>query len=395
LNDPLVSVIIPTHNYGDFIATAIESVFAQTYQRIELIIVDDGSTDDTRQVVEPYGARLTYLFQRQSGAAAARNSGILRSSGTYLAFLDADDAWLPCKLERQVALLDAMPEVGVVYTWWSLTDESGKPLPQHVETHLPDGDLLEPLLLSPVTGLPMCMIRRACIDRVGPFDNSLTVSEDWDLLLRLALSGYQFACVPEVLVHVRRHTRHLSSNPLGLECSRRVLAKAFAALPPGPRTESLYAASLGNLLIQHGFERVSAGNLVEASQLLAEGLRLRPGDLARPSFYVSMAQRSLPYGYRTREAIVAQRATVDATLREIMRLLFRSNMTPLEIARAERTAWSTLFLVLGTLHGLGGDITQAMGLLARATMTQPLVPFRALFRAGSGGLGHVRRSLRL
>jgi len=246
LNAPLVSVIIPTHNYGDFVATAIESVFAQTYQRIELIVVDDGSTDDTRQVVERYGTRVTYVFQPQRGAAAARNTGIVRSTGSYLAFLDADDMWLPRKLERQVALLEAMPQVGLAYAWYALTDEVGTPLPQRFETWAPDGDLLESLPLSLAPYTPTWLIRRACIDHVGPFDTSFAISEDWEFCLRLALAGYQFACAREVLVHVRRHSRHLSDDLVrSLECSRRVLAKTFAAMPPGRRRDSLYAATLG------------------------------------------------------------------------------------------------------------------------------------------------------
>ena len=113
---PKVSVIIPTYQYDSFIGEAIDSVLAQTYKDYELIVVDDGSIDRTREIISKYGSNINYIYQENKGLAAARNTGIRATKGEYLSFLDADDAWLPNKLEVEVEFLDTHPVVGMVYS---------------------------------------------------------------------------------------------------------------------------------------------------------------------------------------------------------------------------------------------------------------------------------------
>jgi len=122
---PKVSIIIPTYNYAHFITEAIQSVLSQTFQDFEVIVVDDGSTDNTREVLAQFGNKIRYIYQENRGLSAARNTGILNSSGQYLCFLDSDDSLLPEKLELQVKLLDSKVDVDLVYTWWYLVDENG------------------------------------------------------------------------------------------------------------------------------------------------------------------------------------------------------------------------------------------------------------------------------
>ena len=122
---PLVSVIIPAYNSADFIDEALKSVFDQTYKDLEIIVVDDGSTDDTRAVLEKYGDRVNYHYQDNNGPASARNRGIKLARGKYIAFLDADDLWLPTKLEKQVALFKNRENLGFVTTGVCSFDENG------------------------------------------------------------------------------------------------------------------------------------------------------------------------------------------------------------------------------------------------------------------------------
>ncbi len=110
---PKVSVIIPTYNRAHFLCEALDSALSQTFKDFEIIIVDDGSTDNTKQVLEKYGSRIYYIYQENKGRAEARNTGIRRAKGEHIAFLDDDDIWLPNKLEKQVFFLDARPDIGI------------------------------------------------------------------------------------------------------------------------------------------------------------------------------------------------------------------------------------------------------------------------------------------
>src|SRR5437867_1708261 len=120
---PKVSIVIPTYNYGRYVVEAVESVLNQSFQDREVIVVDDGSTDDTRERLERFRGRIRYIYQRNKGLPAARNTGIRAARGAYVAFLDSDDLWLPEKLALQVPILDTRQQVGMVYTDAHLFDD--------------------------------------------------------------------------------------------------------------------------------------------------------------------------------------------------------------------------------------------------------------------------------
>jgi cellulose synthase/poly-beta-1,6-N-acetylglucosamine synthase-like glycosyltransferase len=208
---PRVSVIIPTYNNAHFIAATLESVFAQQYHDFEVIVVDDGSTDDTRQVLSPFLDRITYLHQPNSERSAARNNGLSHAGGEYIAFLDSDDLWAPEKLAKQVTVLDANPQISLVFTRARYIDEVGQPVSFSGQTC--DGgpgqqvvimDYSIPLLNGNVVagGGSAAMVRRWMLEKVGKFDLNLVQSEDWDMWLRLAPLG-PFAYIPEPLTSYR------------------------------------------------------------------------------------------------------------------------------------------------------------------------------------------------
>ena len=111
----LVSVVIPNYNYANYLREALDSVLAQSYSDIEIVVVDDGSTDGSKDVIAAYDDRINAIFQKNEGVSAARNNGVLAGSGEFIAFLDADDAWLPTKVERQVAMFRSDPALGLVH----------------------------------------------------------------------------------------------------------------------------------------------------------------------------------------------------------------------------------------------------------------------------------------
>lgn len=203
---PRVSVIIPAYNAASTICRAVDSVLRQTFRDFEVIVVDDGSTDDTRTRLERYGDRVRYLFQRNQERSAARNNGIRHAIGDLLAFLDADDCWTPEKLEKQVALLDAHPGLGLVFAWAAAFDPRGRVL-RILGTDFPlEGasgmDAFEALALRTSPPTLTVVARAECVHQAGLFDEAISEIEDWDLWLRISLR-HQVGFVPEVLAYYR------------------------------------------------------------------------------------------------------------------------------------------------------------------------------------------------
>ncbi len=212
--EPLVSVIIPTHNRADLVVQAVESVLNQTYENIETIVVDDGSTDNTSEVLKTYEGRIKYIYQERGERSRARNKGFRCSSGHYIAFLDSDDMWLPMKIEKQVQLLDQEPDVGLVYTAVQFIDAQGNPLKGDIcwdtpQRHVFYEDLMTHNVVTGTTS--SVMIRRICLERVGLFDESMNTCEDLDLFRRIA-KYYQFYKIDLPLVKFRIHGGNTQQN---------------------------------------------------------------------------------------------------------------------------------------------------------------------------------------
>jgi glycosyltransferase involved in cell wall biosynthesis len=209
---PAVSVIIAAYNYGRYLAGALDSVVQQTYRDWELIIVDDGSTDETAAVVAPYlrDVRIRYQRTDHTGQSAAKNSGISLARGRLFAFLDADDLWMPTKLEKQVALFKANPTVGVVYARRLLMDELGRRL-EFEQPGLFRGRVLEAMFRNNFICFSSAIIHRRVFRHVGLFDESLTLAVDYEFWLRAA-AAYAFDYVDEPLVHYRTGHANLSQR---------------------------------------------------------------------------------------------------------------------------------------------------------------------------------------
>jgi len=207
---PRVSVVMATYNYGQYIAQAIQSVMKQTYTDWELLIVDDGSPDDTPEVVRPYLAdpRLHYHRQENRGQPQAKNVGIRLSRGNLIAFLDADDAWLPTKLAKQVALFDADPELGVAYTSLQRMNAEGQLLSPKKRAMV-RGHVLQEAFRRTIPPFSSSMVRREVFDEVGHFDESIPLAIDYDFWLRVALK-YRFDYVDEPLLLYRTGHANLS-----------------------------------------------------------------------------------------------------------------------------------------------------------------------------------------
>jgi len=219
-NKPLVSVIVPAHDAAAHIEETLRSLLRQTYSNLEIIVVDDGSQDGTRQQIQSLARedpRIRVIEQPCSGVAAARNRGIEASRGEFIVAVDADDIWFPSATEKLLnCLLHAGPEDGVAYGWWLAIDGEGQPLDGFCCSTI-DGDVLATLVCHNFLGNgSSTMIRRECFEKVGKYDSRLETDqvqgcEDWDLYLRIA-HAYRFRVVPEFLLAYRRSYASMSCN---------------------------------------------------------------------------------------------------------------------------------------------------------------------------------------
>jgi glycosyltransferase involved in cell wall biosynthesis len=198
----LVSVVVIAYNCAQHVGHAIQSVLEQTWTNLELIVVDDGSTDSTGEVIQRISdPRITYVRQTNKGPNAARNEGIRHARGEFIAFLDCDDWWLPVKLEKQLARVTAEPEIGLVYSLAIRVDASGREGDRF--DSIVEGRVLDRLLLGNcIAGsASSAMVTRRAIDAVGTFDESLHYAEDWEYWIRIA-SRFSVACVPDFDVYL-------------------------------------------------------------------------------------------------------------------------------------------------------------------------------------------------
>jgi len=208
-NQPKISVIIPTYNRAHLIRRAIKSVLNQTYQDFEIIVVDDGSTDNTEEIIEEfqkYDKRIRYIqHKKNEGEAAARNTGIKIARGKFIANQDSDDKWLPEKLEKQMKAFENEPvEVGVVYTgFWRIQNNKKNYIPSSRVTKK-EGNIHEELLKENFIGTPASVVRRECFEKAGMFDEKLPHLVDWELWIRIS-KYYHFKCIDEPLL-VSYHT---------------------------------------------------------------------------------------------------------------------------------------------------------------------------------------------
>jgi glycosyltransferase involved in cell wall biosynthesis len=278
----LVSVVIPAYNAGWCVERAVDSALAQSHAAREVIVVDDGSTDDTAVRLAGYGARIRVLRQANAGLSAARNTGIEAADGEFVAFLDADDWWLPSKLERQVALLRQRPDIGFCSTAAQVVAPDGSPLNLWACPPATDNILeaiFQNLSLIPGSGSGV-VLRRALVERTGAFDGRLRSLEDVDMWLRLAsVTGY--ACVPEPLTVILRNPSSMSRNlPVMRTAAIEVLRKHRGLLPPHRRGrfwQSCYAA----VLADYAKWEYRDGRRGEALAHLFEALARSPLDRGR------------------------------------------------------------------------------------------------------------------
>ncbi len=292
-NPGLVSVVIPTYNRADLLQAALDSVLAQTVPVHEIVVVDDGSTDHTPDVVhalQAAGAPIIYLpLPHLNQRGAARNQGAAASSAPLIAFLDSDDLWLPRRLERQLAAWARAPGAGFAFCNVQRFDEKGLIGPQPCLPPAADynGAILAGILLEPLAISSTLLVRRALFEQVGGFA-PVRANEDYELTLRLAATS-RASYVPEVLVHMREHAGRTSriQREMPLLDYIELVAQFLAAHPElPPRTRAQGRRGIANVHFKLARLYLDYGDRTAARRHLWALGKLRPWDRRGPAAWL-------------------------------------------------------------------------------------------------------------
>ena len=276
---PTISVIVPAYNVEKTLLETIESIRQQTFTDFELIVINDGSTDRTLEILNAIDdSRLKVFSYENAGLSTARNRGISHATGEFITFIDADDLWTPDKLELQLAALRQNPDAGIAYSWTSFMDETGKYFFPDKPIYF-EGDVLPQMLARNfIASGSNVMARREAIESVGMFDPQISPCADWDYYLRLAMS-YCFTVVPKHQVFYRQSSSSMSTKIDFMEqCTLSMLTRAFQTAPP--ELQHLKGKSFSRLYQYLG--KTELANATDISQVrrstqkLLKAIRLNP-----------------------------------------------------------------------------------------------------------------------
>lgn len=277
MKTPKVSVIITTYNRGNFLKYAVDSVLSQTFQDFEIIIIDDGSTDNTRNVVSSYkDSRIFYYYQSNKGQNPARNIGMKLSKGAYIAHLDSDDLWEKTKLEKQVRILDKNNNVGLVYCGTRIIDSSGN-FVKLLKLQKYKGNVLKKLIMyNFLYNGSNTLFRKECLDNVKKFDESINRMTDWEFYLKLSLF-YEFYSIKEYLVSYRIHGNNMSVNYKKYEINGfKILFKIFKNEKLNPDLQKLKTLAFAMRYRFLAHRCLESNNCKQARQYALKSIKLHP-----------------------------------------------------------------------------------------------------------------------
>jgi glycosyltransferase involved in cell wall biosynthesis len=276
-------VLVPLYQCGPWIAAALDSVLAQTFLDFEVVVVDDGSTDGGGEIARAYAdrdTRVRYVQQENTGLPGARNTGLAIARGEFVAFLDADDLWLPDKLERQIAVIGE----GVLYGDAYLMYDDGEPTSERISTNVPParGDIFDVLLGQNVVPVLTAIVRRELLNHFSGFDVEQRQVEDWDLWLRMSAAGVPFDYLSEPVSVYRVRTTAMTANQIAQSVYRlRALRKLRRSIDR-PRRRAVHRrvrrerALLAGQLRLRAWEQAAAGNVREARVDIDAAFRAEP-----------------------------------------------------------------------------------------------------------------------
>jgi glycosyltransferase involved in cell wall biosynthesis len=372
-----VSVIVPTYNRAAYLQEALGSIFQQTLPPAEIIIVDDGSTDNTEEIVQHARKPVQFYRQEHKGVAAARNLGMQMATGDLIAWLDSDDLWEPEFVETTMSSLAAHPEWGGVYSGITMINEKGEVLSQSVRV-VPPEQFYDRLAEDCFLATPTVVARKSCYDRSGGFDLQFSVSEDYDMWLRLG-KHCAFACIPTPLARIRVHASNTMSSPDAL-CKARLalIAKHFGKLASDihDMSESSRRA-YGHAYRFIGTKYIESGVLELGWEYLRQATRSYPPILARLDTFYELACGDQPRGVRGQAHMLDIERNGAAMLRGLD-AFFAIADVPVRALRG--TAYGNAYLALAMLSDQAGDWGAARRYLLQAIQHNPKLLSESVLR---------------
>jgi glycosyltransferase involved in cell wall biosynthesis len=402
---PRVSVIIPNYNHAQYVSAAIQSVLSQTYRSFEIIVVDDGSTDNSREIVAQFGDQVRYIWQENHGLGGARNTGIRASTSEFIGLLDADDQWQPGYLEQMLRMAEQHPDAAVFYCRAQGMDVKGDDLPQIFGGPVaPPGQIYPQLLRANFLIPSTVLIRRSVLTTVGLFEQTLRAihgCEDWDLWLRIA-PDYAIIGTSASLVRYRLHANTFSANPTRMQTAvRTVIEKHFGADDGQWQSwSSEKRRAYGGVYRYHALTSVQRQcDWPAAALYLRQALQADPTLASDLDLFYDLALGAQPSGFRGAAhqlTLQANAHQLDATLATVFDLATTS------LPEQVRTqTYGTAYLALGLVAYNSDELGLSRRFLSKALWAKPMLwrdrrvignLLKSL--AGKTGLGRLRQLYR-
>ena len=361
----MVSVVIPNYNHAKFLPHAIDSILNQTYTNYEIIVVDDGSTDNSRQVAEGYGDQIVYIYKDNAGLSAARNTGIRRSKGEFIGLLDADDMYEPSFMQTMVGLLQQNLNKDGAYCGYQFVSDEGILLSQIENRIFPEETLYQTFWGANYWVPESVLMRRRCYVTAGPYDESLRSLEDWDVWLRI-LAVHPIIGTPDVLIRHRALPESMSSNPFSMVDNRlMVMKKHFGTIEdPHPEFKNDIHWIYSNAYFTATIEHLQAKENEGAFDFWTKAAAADPALLTRSGVYYELAAGSHPKGSRG-DLTGLDLAEKETLLVDFLTRLFDSSAISIDPS-TQNEAFGLAYFNLGKLAYTGNKNGQARAFLRKA-----------------------------
>lgn len=374
--NPMVSVIIPNYNHAAYLADAITSVLNQTYRHIEIIVVDDGSTDNSQEVAAQFGDQIHYIKQENQGLSAARNTGIRAARGGYIGLLDADDMYEPHAIQSIVSSLDLAEDADGIYCGYRFVDQNNRVLYQEEARHIPTETLFTSLLNGNFLVPESMFVHRRCYQEVGLFDTALTACEDWDMWLRIT-KQYKIIFTPHILTRHRVLPGSMSSDPARMLNNRlTVLQKHLGpeSLDTEPTCDTQRMA-YGRAYLTSAVEYIQYRDNATAYECLKAMAKSYPELLTSLDTFYELGCGDQPKGYR------GQFATLDIErngqiLVAMLDRLFKEPALMDGLKKYSAAAYSNVYIALGLLAYGAKQMQKARWFIHRAIAASPRIMFK-------------------
>jgi glycosyltransferase involved in cell wall biosynthesis len=373
---PRVSILIPCYNHAHYLGDAIRSVLSQTYSDFEVIVIDDGSSDNTRQVAESFGDRIRYIYQENAGLSAARNTGIQVAQGDLIALLDADDMYESEFLKTITSYFDNNEDIDAIYCGFQFVDGINKPLPQPGDTVYPS-DKLYQVLLKGNFFVPASMVaHKYCYETEGLFDKSLSGVADWEMWLRIT-KKYKVLGIRERLVRYRIVIQSMSSNPDlmlsdRLSVIRKHIGKDLSTFMTWDKDEReayarVYLAGTVEYLQVHNFEK--------AYECFKQMILIMPDLVQAEDVWGELSWGDQPRGIRGDYATLNIKRS-EGYLLSLLDRLWRDADVGSSMAIRKNSTYASAYYSLGLRCYFGGELQKARRYFIRVVQ----VDFNWLFR---------------